>query len=257
MNEPLKETKPEEKPTDKLTLDPQQIDAYWLQRELSKIFKDPLEAQKVAGKVLGILAKNSDTRECENDLFYALDFSNHEVVKLLLHNRWTIVYCTRLGQAQSEEERKRLEQEMLKEPVYAEVAEKLKGKKKHTETTSFQRQVQKEVESLAQQQQQQQQQGTTSSLTKMQIERTSGGSTVQDKPAASSVSAELFAPESRPANLLDLDALAFTQGAHFMSNKQCKLPAGNFFFVFNKFPIQSISFTSTQLEIVRSLKESD
>jgi pre-mRNA-splicing helicase BRR2 len=224
VTEPLKETKPEEKTADKLTLDPQQIDAYWLQRELSKIFKDPLEAQRVAGKVLGILAKNSDSRECENDLFYALDFSNHDVVKLLLHNRWTIVYCTRLGQAQSDEERKRLEEEMLKEPVYAEVAEKLKGKKNLPETSSFQRQVQKEVASLTaqtQQQQQQQQQQAATTSAKMQTERTA-------TTGGTSVSAELFSAESRPANLLDLDALAFAQGAHFMSNKQCKLPAGSF-----------------------------
>ena len=36
-------------------LEPRQVDAYWLQRELNKFFKDPIVSQKKADEVMEIL----------------------------------------------------------------------------------------------------------------------------------------------------------------------------------------------------------
>ena len=43
-------------------LEPRQVDAYWLQRELNKFFKDPIVSQKKADEVMEILKVGLDSR---------------------------------------------------------------------------------------------------------------------------------------------------------------------------------------------------
>ena len=44
------------------------IDAHWLQRKLSKYYKEATTSQKKAMEVLYILQKTADDRKCENQL---------------------------------------------------------------------------------------------------------------------------------------------------------------------------------------------
>jgi pre-mRNA-splicing helicase BRR2 len=65
----------------------------------------------LAEKVLTIL-QSPDSRYIENELVPLLDYERFDFVKLLVRNRKKITFCTRLGKAQSDEERKQIEAEM-------------------------------------------------------------------------------------------------------------------------------------------------
>ncbi|KAK9178788.1 hypothetical protein WN943_027982 [Citrus x changshan-huyou] len=98
-------------------LNVQDIDAYWLQRKISQAFDqqiDPQRCQKLAEEVLKILADGEgDDRELENKLLYHFQFDKFSLFKLLLSNRFKVVWCTRLARAQDQEERKNIEEEMM------------------------------------------------------------------------------------------------------------------------------------------------
>lgn len=64
-----------------------EIDAFWLQRKLSKIYDDPTQAQSKVREVLDILKKANDEREVENKLVLLLGFDQFEFIKLLRSNR--------------------------------------------------------------------------------------------------------------------------------------------------------------------------
>lgn len=62
-----------------------------------------------------------DERDCENKLVLLLDYDKFELIKLLLKHRWKISVCTRLAQAQSEEEKASMLAEMAAVPQAVEV----------------------------------------------------------------------------------------------------------------------------------------
>ena len=97
-----------------MSLNVQDIDAYWLQRKISQAFEqqiDPQQCQKLAEEVLKILAEGDD-REVENKLLIHLEFDKFSLIKFLLRNRLKIVWCTKLARAQDQEEREKIEEEM-------------------------------------------------------------------------------------------------------------------------------------------------
>ncbi|KAH9677827.1 DExH-box ATP-dependent RNA helicase DExH12 [Citrus sinensis] len=100
-------------------LNVQDIDAYWLQRKISQAFDqqiDPQRCQKLAEEVLKVLADwEGDDRELENKLLYHFQFDKFSLFKLLLSNRFKVVWCTRLARAQDQEERKNIEEEMMED----------------------------------------------------------------------------------------------------------------------------------------------
>ena len=87
------------------------IDAHWLQRQLSKYYTDANLSAKLAEDTLSIL-QIVDERVCENKLVVLLDFDKFDFIKLLLRNRAKIFYCTRLKQAQNDIERAAIEAEL-------------------------------------------------------------------------------------------------------------------------------------------------
>lgn len=87
------------------------IDAYWLQRQLSKYYSDANTSSKLAEETLNILA-NTDERVCENKLVFLLEFDKFDLIKKLLKHRAKIYYCIRLKQAQNEQDKQKIEQEM-------------------------------------------------------------------------------------------------------------------------------------------------
>ncbi|KAL5557644.1 hypothetical protein UlMin_033855 [Ulmus minor] len=98
-----------------MSLNVQDIDAYWLQRKISQAYEqqiDPQQCQKLAEEVLKILAEGDD-REVETKLLVHLQFEKFSLIKFLLRNRLKIVWCTRLARAEDQEERKKIEEEML------------------------------------------------------------------------------------------------------------------------------------------------
>ncbi|KAF5949909.1 hypothetical protein HYC85_011902 [Camellia sinensis] len=97
-----------------MTLNVQDIDAYWLQRKICQAYEqqiDPQQSQKHAEEVLKILAEGDD-REVETKLLVHLQFDKFSLIKHLLQNRLKIVWCTCLARAE-DEKRKKIEEEML------------------------------------------------------------------------------------------------------------------------------------------------
>ena len=68
-------------------LTPHQIDAFWLQRKLSKVYDDPTQAQTKVKEVLDILKKASDERDVETQLVLLLGFDQFDIIKLLRSHR--------------------------------------------------------------------------------------------------------------------------------------------------------------------------
>lgn len=99
-------------------LHPLDIDAYWLQRKLSKFYSDPIVSQERAGDVLEVLKSyDHDERECENQLVILLGFDCFDFIKLLKQNRKMILYCSLLASAQTEAQRNSIQEEMKSNPV--------------------------------------------------------------------------------------------------------------------------------------------
>ncbi len=68
-------------------LTPHQIDAFWLQRKLSKVYDDPAQAQTKVKEVIEILKTASDERDVETQLVLLLGFNQFDIIKLLRSNR--------------------------------------------------------------------------------------------------------------------------------------------------------------------------
>lgn len=63
------------------------IDAYWLQRKLSKIYDDAMISQAKATEVLNVLRDATDDRELENQLVLLLGYDCFDFIKQLKKNR--------------------------------------------------------------------------------------------------------------------------------------------------------------------------
>ncbi|CAA9987030.1 pre-mRNA-splicing helicase BRR2, putative [Plasmodium knowlesi strain H] len=130
-------------------LETNSIDAHWLQRELNKVFSDPslcLEKEKEVLDVLGIY----DIQECENKLVHILKYENFCMAKLLIKNRWKVYYCTLLGQAQTEKEKKGIMEEMRKSEEGEEILEELSNFKamKRNKQSEFAKTMRREADNL-------------------------------------------------------------------------------------------------------------
>ena len=97
-----------------LNINVQDIDAYWLQRKITQAYADidPQQSQKLAEEILKIIAEGDD-RDVENRLVMELDYEKFDLIKLVLRNRFKIVWCTRLARAEDQEERKKIEEERV------------------------------------------------------------------------------------------------------------------------------------------------
>uniref|UniRef100_A0A8C6UZC2 Small nuclear ribonucleoprotein 200 (U5) n=1 Tax=Neogobius melanostomus TaxID=47308 RepID=A0A8C6UZC2_9GOBI len=179
----------------KKDLHPRDIDAFWLQRQLSRFYDDAIVSQKKADEVLEILKTASDDRECENQLVLLLGFNTFDFIKVLRQHRRMIQYCTMLASAQSEAEKERIIGKMESDQELSKILYQLQ----ETEKEDIIREERSRRERVRK-------------------------SRVDDLEAMDVDHGESIAPRQ----LLDLDDLAFTQGSHFMANKRCQLPDGSF-----------------------------
>ena len=77
-----------------------------------------LSVSPVLSKGLLGLQKGSD-RDVEAQLMHLLDFEHFDLVRELLKNRLTIVWCTRLQRAQADDERQRIEASARSQSLHA------------------------------------------------------------------------------------------------------------------------------------------
>uniref|UniRef100_A0AAV1TSM2 Uncharacterized protein n=1 Tax=Peronospora matthiolae TaxID=2874970 RepID=A0AAV1TSM2_9STRA len=213
-------------------LDVHAIDAFWLQRELSKFYKDAEISAKLAEDVLSILKEaGCDLSACENKLVLLLDYDKFDFIKLLLENRAKVLYCTRLKQAQNDEERRRIEEEMRVD----ETLDNGEGKAilDQLRTTSSadswmqDRIGARETTSRAE----------ANKLRKLQHKpggqrAKARGNESDDDVDMDDVSRDVIeeakedAQTRKPQRYVDVESLAFQEGGHLMSNRECRLPEG-------------------------------
>ncbi|KAL3945346.1 MAG: hypothetical protein SGBAC_000551 [Bacillariaceae sp.] len=190
-----------------------EIDSHFLQRQLSRHFEDASESARLAGEVLSVLdiRNASDVRECENKLLLLLRFDLFDTIKLLLHNRVRVWACVSMKRAQSEEERNTIEEALMKESsgegkrVWNEIhsksraedwsRERMRGLTEGLKAETDSKDVSKALDSIT-----------------VLSDGKGGGEKMQ------------VDDEKDKAIELNLDQLAFREGAHTMSNKKCNLP---------------------------------
>lgn len=174
-------------------LHPLDIDAYWLQRRLSKIYDDAMVSHAKANEVLTVLKDANDDRECENQLVLLLGYDCFDFIKQLKKHRQMILYCTMLAKSQSESERQKIREQMVEDSSLSKILKVLDTGKDDDDDDGDA--------------------GARSSNRK---------STAND----SDMGAGGNVPGSR--QVIDFEDLVFAQGSHFMANKRCQLPDGSF-----------------------------
>ncbi|CAH0388452.1 unnamed protein product [Bemisia tabaci] len=176
------------------TLHPRDIDAYWLQRNLSRFYDDAMVSQSRAAEVLEILQSAGDDRDCENRLVLLLGYDCFDFIRILKKHWHMILYCTLLASSQSEAERQELREKMNQDPALQRILKQLDtGKTEDEEESGRYR-------------------GSSRNLDHEEEE---------DEATNSAVVAG-------NRQMVDLEDLAFAQGSHFMSNKRCQLPDGSY-----------------------------
>ncbi|EDO07662.1 sec63 domain containing protein [Babesia bovis T2Bo] len=190
---------------DKYDLPISKIDPHWLQRELNSIFNDPNIAVATEKEILSSLGI-PDVQECENKLVLVLKYENFEFAKLVLRNRHKIMYCTRLGQAQTDAEKESIYEEMRQSPEGTAVLQELE--EVHLRRNRDQKMalnVTREASNLARQSAKPDD-SALQDLEDLVPENTTSGDV------------------STPIEVLDLDSLAFKDGAQHMTNTKVVLP---------------------------------
>jgi pre-mRNA-splicing helicase BRR2 len=184
---------------------PHDIDAFWLQRQIAAHYPDPHTAQEKTVQAFDILGSETiDIRDCENELMGLFDYDKFDLVRILTKNRDLIYWCTRLARVDGDEKAV-LEKEM-QEKNMGWILRSLGGDR------------QRRGEAL-------ERKGVVD--TAMEIDEESKASHRSRGQLPTTVT---ITPGTTvaPRQMLDLDSLAFEQGAHLMSNKKVKLPDGSF-----------------------------
>lgn len=181
------------------------IDAYWLQRQIGKLYPDAHTQHDKTLAALRILSGEPDEsggeakqlREIENDLMELFDYDHHEVVQKLIENREKVVWLTRLARAEGDSERESVEKEMVSGGLRW-ILNELHGK-----TTDDQRKSKMEI--------------------KMDIDSApfADGTAPKEERAEGQLVGGLA-----PRKLINLENLVFDQGNHLMTNPKVRLPEG-------------------------------
>lgn len=131
-----------------------------------------------------------------------LEHDKFALIKRLLKNRWRIVYCVRWARAKTDAERAELADEMKGNALLAPIHDAL------TRT------------------------GAAASSSTTAASASSSSKAVPAIVRAAADAAKLSSSAATAAvkgkAILDLEALAFAQGGHFMSNPNCTLPEGTY-----------------------------
>ena len=181
---------------------PHSIDAFWLQRNLSKVYAEATDAKSKAQEVLEILQTASDDRELENQLVILLGYDQFDFIKTLRTHRQMILYCTLLASSQSASEKAKIEEKMKNDPELVWILQAL-SETDRSET------VQEERD-------------------RRMSSRKSRGGDEGDQEAMDTENGTAEVSTNNPQHVVNLEDLVFAQGSHFMANKSCRLPDGSY-----------------------------
>ncbi|KAJ3182114.1 DEIH-box ATPase [Irineochytrium annulatum] len=186
-------------------LNPHDIDAFWLQRQVGTVYADPHVTQSKTAAAIEILAPTRTARDCENDLMELFDYDKFDLVRLLTRNRDLIYWCTRLSKAATPDERHAVEEEMSDRGVDSILRQLSLAPKRKVEGKS--------------------RRGVVEGA--MELDEEEGKKSAKPTATNGTNGEAAGAAGMMPRTLLNLDELVFSQGGHLMSNKKCQLPKGS------------------------------
>ncbi|KAI9710141.1 MAG: DEIH-box ATPase [Bogoriella megaspora] len=184
------------------------IDAFWLQRQIGRIYPDPHSQQMKTQDALDILASKSEDgsekplREIENELMELFDYEHSEFVTMLILNRDKVIWVTKLRKAaENAEAQAAVEQEMINNG-HEDILQELRTRE---EATSGKQPPGKRM--------------------KLNLENIDlSGKDVEMKDAGRDGTLQ---GGRQPKRTINLENLVFDQGNHLMTNPNVKLPQGS------------------------------
>jgi pre-mRNA-splicing helicase BRR2 len=192
---------------DKLIVPVREIDAYWLQRQISAIFPDEHEATEAAQSSLDLLSGKEEDgserqlRDIENDLMELFDYEHPDLVAKFVKNKDRIAWTTKWRRlAENDDARLLIENEMV-EAGHRDILDEIHGR---TAAADEAHRPGKKIKM---------------DLMDVDVPATVGG--VEQEEAKAPLSALL------PTRLVNLESLKFDQGNHLMTNPNVKLPQGS------------------------------
>lgn len=182
------------------SLDAHDIDAFWLQRNISTYYTDAHTSQSKTTSAFEILSSTSSIRDCENDLVALFDYDKFDLVKLLTRNRELIVWCTKLAKAGPDSGN--IKQQMTEQGL-GHILQRLN------------------VAPVAKT-------GGEVGIRRGVVESAMEVNAASKRQSTNKSSVVTAAATVAPKSNIDLESLSFQQGGHLMSNKTVKLPEGSF-----------------------------
>lgn len=181
------------------------IDAFWLQRKIGKLYPDAHTQHDKTIAALRILSGEPDEpggeekqlREIENDLMELFDYDHHEVVQQLIQNREKVVWLTKLARAETIPEQEAIQREMVAEGLRW-ILNELHGKTGGDEPKKLKIDIKMDIDSAA----------------------------LNGPPPKEEQAEKQLVGGLQPRKLINLENLVFEQGNHLMSNPKVKLPEG-------------------------------
>ena len=181
------------------------VDAYWLQRQIGKLYSDAHIQQDKANTAIRILkgepdesGEEKDLRDIENDLMELFDYEHHEMVEVLIENREKVVWLTELARAGDDEGRQTIEREMASEGL-GWILDELHGKST-ADPKKGKMEIKMDVDSEA---------------------FTNAAAPKDERPEGQ------LRGGLQPRKVLNLENLIFDQGNHLMTNAKVRLPDGS------------------------------
>ena len=189
----------------------QEIDAYWLQRQIGLIYKDAHDQQQKTQEGLQILSgltlegEEISLREIENDMMELFDYEHHDLVERLIMNRDKVVWVTKWRRAaENPQLQAAVEHEMIAHG-HRDILDEVQGR--YDENGDDQAKPSKKLK--------------LSHL--MDIDLPKEPSEGVEKPTKETG----LAGGLQPKRLIKLENLIFDQGNHLMTNPSVKLPQGS------------------------------
>lgn len=197
--------------TDSSIINTLDIDEHYIQRMLLPHYSnDSVVTSKIADSVLTIL-ETGDERETENKLVVLLGFDKFDVVKSLMSNRWRLVFCIQLRKVSDDEAAKdALLGKISSHPEGLKVLEEINAKQDvkgldKKKISDRLRMAEEEARKLKEINADKLKKGDVTDMDDVEVD--TGGKAVKEGLRS-----------------LDLDTLAFKDGARTMTNESCKLP---------------------------------
>lgn len=191
-----------------------EIDAHYLQRQLSSYYDDATNCAQISNEVLKILdlsrEKPYDLRECENKLLVLLESDLFDLIKLILNNRVRIWGCISLKRAKDDTERDSIEDILKKETT----GEGMKVWKEAHSSSKVLDWTLERMKGMADTMKNDEKGDVSSTLDSIKVTHSDSMKTKQDKDDE----------RVNEAIELDLNSLVFRDGSHTMTNKKCDLP---------------------------------